>query len=70
VVNATIDLNGSTIHCTVGRSSPTALSSTLVASIHINTPNLSMFFIVDHYFVLVTIVILEYNYYNYHSLFR
>lgn len=45
VVNATVELNGTSIHCTGGRSSPTPLPlSTLVASIHINTPNLSMFF--------------------------
>ena len=44
VEDATVDLNGTTIHCTEERSPPTteALSSTLVASIHINTPNLSM----------------------------
>ena len=48
VVDATVELNGTTIHCTEERSSPTAeaLSSTLVASIHINTPNLSMLHII------------------------
>ena len=45
VVDATVDLNGTTIHCsTEERISPTALSSTLMASIHINTPNLSMLY--------------------------
>ena len=43
ILNATVDLNGTNIYCTEEGSSPTAVSSTLVASIHINTPNLSMF---------------------------
>ena len=41
VINATIDLNGTNIYCTEEGS--TALSRTLVASIHIITPDLSMF---------------------------
>ena len=42
VLNATVDLNGTNIYCTEEGSSPAGVSNTLVASINIITPDLSM----------------------------